>query len=330
MWLTAGTVVDHTRVPLRDWLVICWLMTATKVGISATSLERLMGLDYKSAWSTLHKIRSVMDQVGRDRLTGEVEIDETYVGGKEVRGRAGRARGKKEVVIVACERKTPTAMGRIRLRRLPDASALSLRKFIEDCIEPGTVIVTDAWSPYAVAFDLLAADGVYYTHKAINLSDTDDEAHADFPHVHRIAALLKRWLLGTHQGGVESHHLDAYLVRVRVPIQPPPRRQPRRAVLASRLRADGPWPRHPIRPRQPETRRRRCRRSALRRVGEVRRRPSQGARASPVPAHEGEGCGGKVCWRDRRRRRAVLSAEVPSAEPHGMVAGSGSRIRRRR
>ena len=80
-------------------------------------------------------------------------------------------------------------MGRIRLGRLPDASGLSLRRFIEANVEPGTVVVTDAWGGYPVVFELLAADGLHYTHKAINLSATTDAAHIDFPHVHRVAAL---------------------------------------------------------------------------------------------------------------------------------------------
>lgn len=209
--VTAGTLLEHTRIPVHTWLDACWHITSTKVGVSALSLERLMGIDYATAWSMLHKLRAAMDRSGRDRLTGEVEVDETYVGGREVGDNRGRSRGKKQVVIVACERETPTAMGRIRLGRLPDASGLSLRRFIEESIEPGTVVVTDAWPGYPVAFELLAAGGLHYTHKAVNLSVTTDAANIDLPHVHRVAALLKRWLLGTHQGSVELQHLDAYL-----------------------------------------------------------------------------------------------------------------------
>ena len=143
--VTVGTLLEHTRIPLRTWMGACWHLTSTKVGVSAMSLEHLMDIDYMTAWSMLHKLRAAMDQAGRDRLTGEVEIDETFVGGREIGENKGRSRGKKQVVIVACERVTPTAMGRIRLGRLPDASGLSLRRFIEANVEPGTVVVTDAW-----------------------------------------------------------------------------------------------------------------------------------------------------------------------------------------
>ena len=126
---------------MRLWLMVIWQMTATKVGVSALSLERMTGVDYTTAWSMLQRLRTAMDQEGRDRLSGDIEIDETYVGGIDT-GKAGRSRSKKQVVVIACERISDTTMGRIRVARTPDASELALRKFIEANIEPGSILMT--------------------------------------------------------------------------------------------------------------------------------------------------------------------------------------------
>jgi hypothetical protein len=102
-------------------------------------------------------------------------------------------------------------MGRIRLARLPDASALAIADFLEQCVEPGSVLLCDDWGSYGPALAELAARGLHYTAKTTTLSKTTTRAHLIHPHVHRVASLLKRWLLGTHQGAVTDPHLDAYL-----------------------------------------------------------------------------------------------------------------------
>jgi hypothetical protein len=102
-------------------------------------------------------------------------------------------------------------MGRIRLARLPDASALAIADFLEQSVEPGSVLICDDWGSYGPALAELAARGLHYTAKTTTLSKTTTKAHLIHPHVHRVASLLKRWLLGTHQGAVTDAHLDAYL-----------------------------------------------------------------------------------------------------------------------
>jgi hypothetical protein len=158
----------------------------------------------------LQKMRAAMDQTGRERLRGDVEFDETYVGGVEP-GAGGRARGKKSAVAVACEVISETSTGRIRLARLPDASTLAIADFLEANIEPGSVLCCDDWASYQPALAELAGRGLHYTAKTTTLSKTTSKAHLVHPHVHRVASRLKRWLLGTHQGGVTDQHLDSYL-----------------------------------------------------------------------------------------------------------------------
>lgn len=157
----------------------------------------------------LHKLRRAMEQSGRERLHGEVEFDETYVGGVE-EGAGGRSRGKKQPVAVACERVSETTMDRIRLARLPDVSALAIADFLEQNVEPGSILVSDNWTSYVAALDELAKRGLAYEHRPTTLRGNSEKAHRVHPHVHRVAALLKRWMLGTHQGAITDEYLDAY------------------------------------------------------------------------------------------------------------------------
>ncbi len=208
--VTTGTLLERTKVPVMTWLVVAWHLVQTKIGVSALSVQRIAGVNYATAWLLLQKMRAAMDQGERERLSGDIEFDETYVGGVDP-GAGGRSRGKKSPVAVACEVISPTAMGRIRLARLPDASALAIADFLEHNIEPGSVLVSDDWPSYGPALAELEARGLHYEAKTTTLSKTETRAHVIHPHVHRVASLLKRWLLGTHQGAVADQHLDAYL-----------------------------------------------------------------------------------------------------------------------
>lgn len=202
--LTAGTVFQDTRKPLRTWFLAMWFITSQKNGVSALGLQRVLGLgSYETAWTWMHKLRRAMVRPGRDLLTGEVEIDETYVGGPE-EGKRGREIEKKSIVVVAAE-KNGRAIGRIRLKRVIDVSAESLLAFIRETVEPGSTIHTDGWRGYSG----LPAAG--YKHYVTNISGGKERAHEVMPRVHKVAALLKRWLLGTLQGGVQQQHLDYYL-----------------------------------------------------------------------------------------------------------------------
>ena len=202
--LTAGTVFQDTRKPLRTWFLAMWFVTSQKNGVSALGLQRVLGLgSYETAWTWLHKLRRAMVRPGRDGLTGAVEVDEIYVGGAEV-GVRGRETEAKAIVAVAAE-KTGRGIGRIRLRRIMDVSGSSLIPFVKEAVAPGCVVHTDGWSGYSG----LAKAG--YQHEIVVISRGDELAHEVLPRVHVAASLLKRWLTGTHQGGVQHRHLDYYL-----------------------------------------------------------------------------------------------------------------------
>ena len=202
--LTAGTIFQDTRKPLRTWFLAMWFLTSQKNGVSALGLQRVLGLgSYETAWTWLHKLRRAMVRPGRDGLAGAVEVDEIYVGGAEV-GVSGRETEAKAIVAVAAE-KTGRGIGRIRLRRIKDVSGDSLIPFVKEAVVPGCVVHTDGWSGYSG----LAKAG--YQHKIVVISRGDELAHEVLPGVHIAASLLKRWLTGTHQGGVQHQHLDYYL-----------------------------------------------------------------------------------------------------------------------
>jgi transposase-like protein len=202
--VTAGTIFQDTRKPLVLWFRTMWWVTSQKNGASALGLQRVLGLgSYKTAWTWLHKLRRAMVRPGRDRLAGRIEVDETFVGGLE-EGVRGRQTETKALVVIAAQ-EDGAGIGRIRMRRAADASAASLESFIAENIAPGSVIHTDGWPGYSG----VAARG--YVHKVTVLTGKKQSASELMPLVHIVASLLKRWLLGTHQGAVSREHLDYYL-----------------------------------------------------------------------------------------------------------------------
>jgi transposase-like protein len=204
--VTAGTVFEGTRIPLQTWFAAMWLVTSQKDGASALGLKRVLGFgSYQTAWTWLHKLRRAMVRPGRDRLCGHIEVDETYLGGTDVGGKRGRGSEGKEIVVIALEVHSPKGFGRLRTRRIPDVSGSSLVPFVCDVAEKGSTILTDGWGGY----NQLSKCG--YEHDRVVVSGSGDPAHISLPGVHRIAALIKRWLLSTHQGSVSGKHLDYYL-----------------------------------------------------------------------------------------------------------------------
>ena len=149
---TAGTIFDRTRTPLTVWLIACWLFASQKDGISALSLKRLLEIgSYQTAWAMLHRLRSVLVRPGRERLAGEVEVDESYFGGEEPGLRGGRQKGKKVLVGIAVERTQPKGLAAAAWRPAPRCLGRQLRAFLADNVEPGARVITDGWRPYRPA-----------------------------------------------------------------------------------------------------------------------------------------------------------------------------------
>ena len=206
--VTAGTIFHGTRTPLTVWFEAAWLMMTSKAGTSALNLQRVLGLgSYQTAWAMLHRYRTVMIVPGRDKLSGEVEVDETFIGGVR-HGKRGRGAEGKVLVAGAIERAEEgrRGFGRARLSIIPNAKTPALREFITTSIADGATVITDGLSSYPGA---LTADG--YEHEPFPVKGSGKRADELLPGVHRLFSLTKRWLEGTHHGRVEADHLQAYL-----------------------------------------------------------------------------------------------------------------------
>jgi len=203
MSVIAGTIFQDTHKPLTMWFRAIWWITGQKNGASALGLKRILGMgSYQTAWSWLHKMRTAMVRPGRDRLSGVVEVDESYVGGEKP-GKRGRGAEGKALIVVAVEDKADKGIGRIRMAIVPDASASSLTPFVKASIQEGSTVRTDGWHGY----DGLNSSGYN------RIVERKDSYVGDKPLkiAHLAISLLKRWLLGTHQGAASIEHLAYYL-----------------------------------------------------------------------------------------------------------------------
>jgi len=200
--VTAGTVFQDSKLPLTLWFRAMWQITSQKNGVSAIGLQRVLGLgSYKTAWTVMHKLRRAMVRPGRDRLSGIIEVDEAYWGGEE-QAVHGRQTNDKALIAVAAE-VDGTKLGRIRLRHIPDCTPKTLHGFIAEAIQPASTVQTDGWLAYR------QLQG--YVHQPVVQSHQPPDKPHLLPRVHLVISLLKRWLMGTHQGAVSSAYLQDYL-----------------------------------------------------------------------------------------------------------------------
>ena len=223
--LMQGTVMQDTKTPLTVWFWAAYLVSSMTPGMSAVQFQRQLGLSrYETAFNILHKLRAGMVRQGRDRIGGNlgrgdhVEIDETYIGGV-VRGEGkGPHADDKTLVVAAVEVRTRPAKkgdkpmrrggryaGRLRLEIAPTRGAKSLTAFVEQAVEPGAMVITDAWGGY----NGLAALG--YQHLPVIEAGRPDVAEEYLPIVHLVFSNLKAWLAGTHHGAISHKHLQTYL-----------------------------------------------------------------------------------------------------------------------
>jgi transposase-like protein/predicted RNA-binding Zn-ribbon protein involved in translation (DUF1610 family) len=202
----AGTIFQDTRKPLKSWFTAMWWIATQKNGASAKGLQQVLGLkSYQTSWSWLHKMRTAMVIPSREMLAGRVEVDETYIGGIQRGGKPGRGSENKILVAIAIELKEHNKLGRVRMNIINDASKKSLHDFVTATIMTGSEIVTDGWISY------VGIDERGYKHTILNTNGEVDADDNTLPHVHLVISLLKRWLLGTHQGKFSEKHLAYYL-----------------------------------------------------------------------------------------------------------------------
>lgn len=202
---TAGTIFHRTRTPLTVWFAAARHLTSIKNGVSAKTLHRILRFgSYPAAWAMLRRFRCAISHARHDMLSGHVEVDETVFGGVR-HGKRGRSAGGKVLVAVAVELPSPKSFGRRRLQIIPNAEAETLKAFIWKYIKPGSTIHTGGLAFYPGA----AKDE--YICQGTSIKGSGKDASEVLPGVHRVAALVKHWLTGTHQGSFEEDHLQVYL-----------------------------------------------------------------------------------------------------------------------
>jgi transposase-like protein len=203
----AGTIFEDSPIKLNKWLCAMWLLVNAKNGISSYEVARSLGVTQKTAWFMMHRIRLALQNGSLDRkLTGEVEADETYIGGqarnmhKDKQAKALKAEGyfRKAVVMGMLERN-----GEVRAKVLKVASAKVLAREIRANIEPGSTLYTDQLASYTRV-------GQEYAHHVINHAQEYVRGNVHTNSIENFWSLLKRGIKGTYVS-VEPFHLFRYL-----------------------------------------------------------------------------------------------------------------------
>jgi len=206
--VTAGTIFHDTHLPLKKWFIATYLLCQSRKGMSANQLKRTLGISYKTAWYLCHRIRAAMSAAEGERqpLGGTVEVDETFVGGKQ-RGhqhKVGHPECTKKVVIGIRQRG-----GALRFFHAQDVKSGTLAKYIRENISADVdVIMTDEFGGYPSA---IAKAGVLAEHKTVKHKDgiyVDGDTYTNT--VESAFSLLKRGITGTWHR-ISAKHLQAYL-----------------------------------------------------------------------------------------------------------------------
>lgn len=198
----SGTLFQDTHKPLRLWFQAVWYIVNQKNGVSALGLQKALGLgSYHTAWEWLHKLRRAMVRPNRDKLSGVVEVNETLIGG-EHSGKRGRGAEGKALVLVAAE-STQKNIGRIRLSVIKNSSSNEIDNVIQKMVSTGSTIRSDGWAGYS------NLNTIGYSH--ISATNNNIKNHDEIQAAHRVASLLKRWIVGTHHGAISHKNLPYYL-----------------------------------------------------------------------------------------------------------------------
>jgi transposase-like protein len=203
--VTAGTVLHDSKLPLWKWFLATYLMVESRKSMSANQIKRMIRVSYKTAWYLCHRIRSAMGDACNEPLTGTIEADETFIGGK-AKGEGRGFTGNKATVAGAVSRET----GAVRLKVIPDRTRKSLHEFLQKAIDAGETdaLYTDDWDAY---IGMKTAGGTKVKHETVNHSIEQwvlGECHINS--VENAWSLLKRAIIGAYHK-ISHKHLDAYL-----------------------------------------------------------------------------------------------------------------------
>jgi len=198
--VTMGTIFEDSHIPLKKWMLAIYLMNASKKGISAHQLHRMLDITYKAAWFMAHRIRYAMTEQPLGQLLGTVEADETYIGGKMRGGTRGRGSENKTPVFALVERG-----GELRAGKVSNVNAKTLKGIIRNNVTPDSRIMTDNFRSYA------GLDKEFAGHETVDHGVGEyvkGDAHTNT--LEGWFSLLKRGVNGTFHH-VSEQHLDRYV-----------------------------------------------------------------------------------------------------------------------
>jgi transposase-like protein len=209
--IKVGTIFEDSPIGLEKWLPAVWMIVNDKNGISSYEVARALGITQKSAWFMMHRIRTAMQRGGFDKMSGEVEIDETYIGGKARFMHVGKRKAKikgtggmgKSAVMGLLERHGPDGHSHVRVKQVPNVRRATLAPEVRQHVETGSAIYSDALKSY----EGLAPD---YTHEVIDHAEAYARGHIHTNGLENFWSLLKRGIKGTYVS-VEPWHLFRYL-----------------------------------------------------------------------------------------------------------------------
>ncbi|MFZ3328158.1 MAG: IS1595 family transposase [Methylocella sp.] len=200
-----GSIFERSHIPLRKWLLATYLMAASKKGMSALQLSRMLGLSYESAWFMCHRIREGMKPVGETSIGGTnkvVEADETFIGGKAKNRAYAKKEPKKHTVMTLVERD-----GESRSFHVANVKAKTLREKIVTTVNRKSHLMTDELASYE------KVGKEFENHTAVNHSANEYVKLGSFTHVNTAEcrfSLMKRAVFGTHHS-ISEAHLPRYL-----------------------------------------------------------------------------------------------------------------------
>src|SRR6266704_3718420 len=203
--VTAGTIFNDSHLPLEKWFMATLLLCEAKKGISAHQIHRTLGISYKTAWYLCHRIRAAMKEAAKGKLTGTVEMDETYIGGRAI-GKGHAAKNDNKEIVIGIRQRN----GDLRLFHANDVKAGTLAQYIRENVKADVdVIITDDFASYPNAAKIAGIP-----HKSINHSGhvyVMGEVHTNT--VESAFSLLKRGIVGTWHR-ISAKHLPAYLTEM--------------------------------------------------------------------------------------------------------------------
>jgi transposase-like protein len=206
-----GTIMEDSPIGLDKWLAAIWLIANAKNGVSSWEIHRALGITQKSAWFLLHRVRLAMQQGTFHKLSGEVEVDETYIGGKarnmhkskRAEKITGRGAVGKAIVVGVLERTTEKSPSKVRTKVIPNTRKHTVQAQVRDHVELGAAVYSDALASY----DSLSPD---YVHEAVDHAVEYVRGNVHTNGLENYWSLLKRCIKGTYVS-VMPFHLFRYL-----------------------------------------------------------------------------------------------------------------------